>query len=427
VRDDEHCVYRAPVQTPQLQRQEISPMIERTLDRFISHEASGGIVLALAATAAMIVSNSSYAPDYAALLNLQVSMTIEGQGVAKPLLLWINDGLMAVFFLLIGLELKREMLEGRLKTPSSIALPGIAAIGGVAAPAMIYAWINWTDPITLQGWAIPAATDIAFALGVLALLGSRVHPSLKIFLLTLAILDDLAAILIIAGFYTADLKIEYLQMALIPLGLLAWLNWRGAHRIAPYLLIGAALWFLVLKSGVHATVAGVVTAFFIPLTDRWGKSPLHSLEHAIHPWSAFFILPMFAFANAGVSFEGMTFGSLMDPVPLGIAAGLFFGKQIGVFSFAWATVKAGIARMPDGMSWAQLHGLSLLAGIGFTMSLFIGGLSFESAELQNEVRLGVIFGSGVSGLLGFAVLWFATAGRKEEAKAARADAHAAAE
>ncbi|MGG7568473.1 Na+/H+ antiporter NhaA [Rhodovulum sp. DZ06] len=400
-------------------------MVSRTLERFFAHEAAGGVVLALAAALAMIVSNSSLSPIYHEFLNLPVAVTVDGEGVAKSMLLWINDGLMAIFFLLVGLELKREMLEGRLRKPSAVALPGVAAIGGVLVPAAIYAAINWGNPVTISGWAIPAATDIAFALGVLALLGNRVHPSLKIFLLTLAILDDLAAILIIAAFYTAELKMTYLQSALVPLAVLAWLNWRGTHRIAPFLIVGAALWFFVLKSGVHATVAGVVTAFFIPLKDRWGKSPLHSLEHALHPWSAFAILPIFAFANAGISFTGMTFGSLMDPVPLGIAAGLFFGKQIGVFSFAWIMVKTGMARLPDGMGWLHVHGLSLLAGIGFTMSLFIGGLSFSTPELQNEVRLGVMFGSGVAGVIGALVLLMAPsaqAGRKDEAEAETAAA-----
>ena len=384
-------------------------MIARALDQFFKHEAAGGVVLAIAAALAMLVSNSAYAPDYHAFLNLPVAVTVDGEGVAKPMLLWINDGLMAVFFLLVGLELKREMLEGRLKNPSAVAFPGVAALGGVAAPAAIYAWLNWGDPNTLHGWAIPAATDIAFALGVLALLGKRVHPSLKIFLLTLAILDDLAAIVIIAAFYTAELKMHYLQTALIPLAGLMWLNWRGTHRLAPFIILGTALWFFVLKSGVHATVAGVLTAFFIPLKDRWGKSPLHSLEHGLHPWSSFFILPIFAFANAGISFQGMTLAALFAPVPLGIAAGLFIGKQIGVFSFGWVMVKSGMARLPDGMGWMHLHGLSLLAGIGFTMSLFIGGLSFSTPEMQNEVRLGVMLGSGLAGVFGAIVLLLAPA------------------
>lgn len=382
-------------------------------------------MLALAAALAMLVSNSSLAPAYNEFLNLPVAVTVDGEGVAKSMLLWINDGLMAAFFLLVGLELKREMLEGRLKKPSAVALPGVAALGGVVAPALIYAAINWGDPETLSGWAIPAATDIAFALGVLALLGKRIHPSLKIFLLTLAILDDLAAILIIAAFYTAELKVHYLQSALIPLAFLLWLNWRGTHRIAPFIIVGAALWFFVLKSGVHATVAGVIIAFCIPLKDRWGKSPLHSLEHALHPWSAFFILPIFAFANAGISFEGMTLSSLLDPVPLGIAAGLFVGKQIGVFSFAWLMVKTGMAKLPEGMGWMHVHGLSLLAGIGFTMSLFIGGLSFASAELQNEVRLGVMLGSGIAGLFGALVLLLAPAAKQAEGGEAPATAEAA--
>lgn len=378
-------------------------MISR-LERLFRHEAAGGVFLMLAALAAMIVANSAFAPSYDAALSAKLAITLNGDGLAKPLILWINDGLMAVFFFLIGLELKREMLEGRLKNPRDVALPGIAALGGMAVPALIFAALNWSSPETLPGWAIPAATDIAFALGLLALVGTRAPSALKLFLLTLAILDDLGAILIIALFYTAHLKVLYLALALGPLAAMAWLNARGAHRVAPILLLGVVLWVLVLKSGVHATLAGVVTAFFIPLTDRWGKSPLHSLEHGLTPWVAFFIVPVFAFANAGVELSGLSTDSLTSPLTLGIVAGLVLGKQIGVFGATWLLVKSGLARLPDGVNWAHIYGLSALAGIGFTMSLFIGGLSYGDPALMNEVRLGVLAASAISAVIGFVVL-----------------------
>jgi NhaA family Na+:H+ antiporter len=396
-------------------------MLLRTIDKFFSHEASGGILLMLSAAAAMLVANSALEPAYDGFLNSHLSVMLNGEGLEKPLILWINDGLMAVFFFLIGLELKREMLEGKLKNPSDIALPGMAAVGGMALPALIFASLNWSDPANLNGWAIPAATDIAFALGVLALVGDRVPASLKAFLLTLAILDDLGAIVIIALFYTADLKIDYLLAALLPLAGLLWLNLRGAHRVAPALLLGTIMWFFVLKSGVHATLAGVVTAFCIPLKDKWGKSPLHRLEDALSPYVLYLIVPLFAFANAGVVLTGLSFADLFRPLPLGIAAGLVLGKQIGVFGTSWLMVKAGLARLPQGATWAQLYGVACLAGIGFTMSLFIGGLSYETADNMNDVRLGVLSGSIVSALLGYTALMLSPGrerARKSEAAAA---------
>jgi len=379
-------------------------MLLRAIDRFFSHDASGGILLGLSAIAALVVANSALQPGYDWLLNIPFAITLDGNGLEKPLILWINDGLMAVFFFLIGLELKREILEGKLKNPRDVILPGLAAVGGMAVPALIFVALNWGNTETISGWAIPAATDIAFALGVLALVGSRVPAALKVFLLTLAILDDLGAIVIIAVFYTAELKINYLFLALLPLAGLLWLNIKGAHRIAPAILLGVILWVLVLKSGVHATLAGVVTAFFIPLKDKWGKSPLHALEHALAPYVLFLIVPLFAFANAGVSLQGMSIADLMAPLPLGIALGLVLGKQIGVFGMTWATVKLGLARLPHGVTWAHIYGLACLAGIGFTMSLFIGSLSFGDPELMNAVRVGVLSGSLVSGVIGFAVL-----------------------
>ncbi|MEC9432079.1 MAG: Na+/H+ antiporter NhaA [Pseudomonadota bacterium] len=396
-------------------------MIIRTIDRLFKHEASGGILLMLSAVAALVVYNSGFATAYNDFLHIPVAVTVDGEGVAKDMLHWINDGLMAVFFFLVGLELKREMMEGKLKNPSDVVLPGLAALGGMALPAIIYAALNWGDPATLKGWAIPAATDIAFALGVLALLGKRVHPSLKIFLLTLAILDDLGAILIIALFYTAGLKPEMLLYALLPLAGLLWLNLRGAHRIAPAILLGVALWVLVLKSGVHATIAGVVLAFCIPLKDKYGKSPLHSLEHGLTPYVFFFIVPVFAFANAGVSLQGLTLERLMTPVPLGIAAGLFLGKMVGVFGFTFLTVKTGLARLPHGMTWTALFGVACLAGIGFTMSLFIGGLSFSDPTHAADVRLGVLSGSIVSAVVGFVILRFIAPAPRTEAEPIQAE------
>ena len=376
----------------------------RALDRFFRHDAAGGIVLMAAAVLALLIANSSLSDLYQSVLVKKFSILLDGEGLSKELILWINDGLMAIFFFLIGLELKREMMEGKLKNPRDVMLPGMAAVGGMAVPALIFLVFNWSDPITKGGWAIPAATDIAFAVGVLALLGKRVPSALKIFLLTLAILDDLGAILIIALFYTSELHVDYLFLALAPLAGLLWLNLKGTHRIAPILLLGTILWVLVLKSGVHATLAGVVTAFFVPLKDRFGKSPLHSLEDGLSPYVLFLIVPIFAFANAGVVLKGLTFGDLFAPLPLGIAAGLVLGKQIGVFGVTWLLVKAGVARLPHAVTWTHIYGLACLAGIGFTMSLFIGGLSFSDQAHMNEVRLGVLAGSAISALIGYTVL-----------------------
>ncbi len=383
-------------------------MLQRAIDSFFLHEASGGILLILSAVAAMLVANSPLLQAYTDLLNTPLAVTINGEGISKPLILWINDGLMAIFFFLIGLELKREVLEGKLKNPRDVILPGIAAVGGMAIPALIFVSFNWNEPSNLQGWAIPAATDIAFALGVLALLGDRIPASLKVFLLTLAILDDIGAIIIIALFYTADLSLGHLSMALLPIAGMAWQNMRGAHRVAPTLLLGLAVWVLVLKSGVHATLAGVITAFFIPLKDKHGKSPLHAVEHSLAPYVLFLIVPVFAFANAGVSLGGLGLNDLLAPLPLGIAAGLVLGKQLGVFGFTWALVKLRVVQLPIGATWAHIYGLACLAGIGFTMSLFIGGLSFANDAHTDAVKLGVLLGSGISAVLGYAVLRLAS-------------------
>lgn len=388
----------------------------RTLDRLLNHEASGGVLLMMSAAAAMIVANSALSGVYESVLNSTLSVLVNGEGLQKPMILWINDGLMAIFFFLIGLELKREILEGKLKNPRDVVLPGMAAVGGMILPALVFVYFNWGLP-SIGGWAIPAATDIAFALGILALVGSRAPASLKVFLLTLAILDDLGAIIIIALFYTADLKIDYLFLALLPLGGLLWLNMKGAHRIAPALLLGGIMWYLVLKSGVHATLAGVITAFCIPLKDKWGKSPLHSLEDGLTPYVNYLIIPIFAFANAGVVLAGMTFDDLLAPLPLGIALGLLLGKQVGVFGLVFLMVKMGIARLPAGANYLHIYGIACLAGVGFTMSLFIGGLSFSDPSLMNQVRLGVLSGSILSGAIGYIALMIASS-RSQDSQAA---------
>ncbi|KCV81641.1 Na+/H+ antiporter NhaA [Actibacterium atlanticum] len=392
-------------------------MLLRAVDRFFKHDAAGGVLLMLSAIAALAVANSSLFPFYDGALGAKLAVTLNGDGLQKPLILWINDGLMAIFFFLIGLELKREILEGNLKNPRDVVLPAVAAAGGMAVPALIYAALNWGSPETLRGWAIPAATDIAFALGVLALLGNRVPVALKVFLLTLAILDDLGAIIVIALFYTAELKVDYLLLALLPIAGLAWRNFTGQHRMAPSLLLGLVLWVLVLKSGVHATLAGVITAFFIPMTDKWGKSPLHALEHGLTPYVLYLIVPVFAFANAGVVLAGLSVSDLFTPLPLGIAAGMILGKQLGVFGITWLAVKAGLGQLPHGVTWLHLYGLSCLAGIGFTMSLFIGSLSFGDPALMNQVRLGVLSGSLISALIGFGVLMLAARPQEEPAPA----------
>ena len=383
-------------------------MIIGKLKEFLQLEAASGILLLLAAVLAMLAMNSPAGVYYDALLDTPIAVRIGDLEIAKPFLLWINDGLMAIFFFLIGLEVKRELLAGELSEPARVVLPVVAAIGGMAVPAAIYAAINWGDPVALKGWAIPSATDIAFALGVLALLGSRAPQPLKLFLMTLAIIDDLGAIVIIAVFYTADLSVTSLLVAATAIGVLLILNRMKVLSLAPYLLVGLVLWTAVLKSGVHATLAGVVTAFFIPFRAESGKSQtqLEVLEHDLHPAVAYAILPLFAFANGGISFSGISTESFLHGVPLGIAAGLFIGKQVGVFGFSWLAVRLGMARMPQGVNWMQLYGVALLCGIGFTMSLFVGSLAFEQGGPDYAVddRLGIIAGSLISGLLGYAVL-----------------------
>lgn len=366
---------------------------------FLAAESAGGIVLMFAAAAALIVANSPLAPTYFATLHSHAyGLSIEH---------WINDGLMAIFFLLVGLEIKRELSIGELSSWSARALPGFAAVGGMLAPALIYLAVNRHSPDTLAGWAIPAATDIAFALGVLSLLGKRVPSSLKVFLAALAILDDLGAVLIIAMFYTGELSLPMLGAAAVALAVLIAMNRLKVRALWPYLLVGLALWYCVLQSGVHATLAGVALALCIPLgdTDAERASPLLNLEHGLQRWVAFVIVPVFGFANAGVALSGIGLQQLLDPVSLGVAAGLFFGKQIGVLLFALLAIASGAARLPAGSNWLQLYGIAVLCGIGFTMSLFIGNLAFPNApHLIDEVKIGVLMGSGVAGIIGAFVL-----------------------
>ncbi len=380
------------------------------IDDFLRLEAAGGILLVVAAALALLWANSPWSAAYDAFLGTPVSVRVGALALDKPLLLWINDALMAVFFLIIGLEIKREVLQGELASLRQAALPCVAALGGVLAPAAMYWAINASDPLTLRGWAIPAATDIAFSLGVLALLGARAPASLKIFLLALAIIDDLAAILIIAIFYTADLSFLSLALAGAGIAALVVLNLAGVRRIASYVLVGIFLWVCVLKSGVHATLAGVAIGFAIPLrgADGDADAPLRQVEHALHPWVIYGILPVFAFANAGVSLTGISAATLLHPVTLGTALGLVVGKQVGVFGFTWVAIRLGVGSLPAGASWLQLYGLALLTGIGFTMSLFIGTLAFETADYQDAVRIGVLGGSLVCALGGYFVLYGAS-------------------
>ena len=380
--------------------------VSRAFQALFKHEAFGGILLFAAASLAIAMDNSPLAWLYDSLLGVQASVQIGPLVVAKPLLLWINDGLMAVFFFLVGLEIKREVLIGQLSTRDQIMLPGAAAIGGMLAPALVYVAINHADPATLRGWAIPAATDIAFALGALALAGSRVPLALKVFLLAVAIIDDLGAIIIIALFYTANLSVEALLLSGTGVVALVLLNRFKVTKLAPYILIGIFVWVCVLKSGVHATLAGVALAMAIPLKidGSTERSPLLRLEHGLHPWVAYGILPVFAFANAGVSLAGLSLASLLQPLPLGIAAGLFIGKQIGVMGATWLAVRFGLARLPKDVDWWLIYAVALLTGIGFTMSLFIGTLAFDDPAMAADVRLGVLSGSLLSAVTGFLIL-----------------------
>ncbi len=375
---------------------------------FFKMESSGGILLMLAAVLAIICANTGLEPYYELLLSTPVETRIGALQIAKPLLLWINDGLMAVFFFLVGLELKREMLEGELADRRNIILPGIGAVGGMLFPALIYLYFNNSDSIARDGWAIPAATDIAFALGVLSLLGSRVPTSFKVFLTSLAIFDDIGAILIIAVFYTSKISLTALVVVVACIPVLALLNRNHVMSKSPYILIAIIMWIAMLKSGVHATLTGVLVAMFIPIkSEKYpGLSPLKSIEHDLHSVVAFFVLPIFAFANAGINLRGVSSEQLFHGVPVGIAVGLFAGKQIGVFGLCWLSIKLKLAQLPAKMNWMGLYGISAMCGIGFTMSLFIGSLAFEESgnNLVFDERLGIIVGSLASGVLGYLVL-----------------------
>ncbi|MBQ0808272.1 MAG: Na+/H+ antiporter NhaA [Porticoccus sp.] len=381
---------------------------------FLKLESAGGILLMSSALLALVCANTPLQSVYELLLSIPVVISIGALEVAKPLLLWINDGLMAIFFFLIGLELKRELIEGELSDKRNIILPGIGAVGGMLFPAVIYIYFNSHDPIAMQGWAIPAATDIAFALGVLALLGSRVPISIKIFLTSLAIFDDIGAIVIIAIFYTAEISFAAIIVVACSILALTCLNRRNVISSSPYILVGTIMWVATLKSGVHATLAGVVLAMFIPIRSKTDPdiSPLKIMEHDLHPIVAFFVLPVFAFANAGINLKGVGMEQVLHSVPIGIASGLFFGKQIGIFGLCLIAIKLKLTALPRGISWLTLYGISALCGIGFTMSLFVGSLAFEETgvNLLFDERLGIILGSLASGLLGYLVLAYSLRG-----------------
>ena len=378
------------------------------IDDFFQLESSGGILLMIAAFSAMILANSPWSHYYHELIETNVTVAIGGHVLTKHLLHWINDGLMTAFFLLVGLELKRELIEGQLSKIKNVMLPAIGALGGMIVPALFYYFFNSSDPEVMKGWAIPVATDIAFALGILSLLGSRVPISLKIFLTSLAIFDDIGAIIIIAIFYTNDLSITALIIAAVCLTMLYIMNKSRIGERIPYLMVGFILWLAMLKSGIHATLAGVLLAMFIPLRlkNRSGGSPLKELEHDLHTGVAFFILPTFAFVNSGVDLHGTTVAYIFHNVSLGVGTGLFIGKQIGVFLFCWIGIKLNIAKLPKSMSLTSLYGISILCGIGFTMSIFIGTLAFHGAGASYpfDERIGIIVGSALAGIFGLAIL-----------------------
>lgn len=383
-------------------------MLQNTLLSFFKKESSIGIVLILATLLAMLMANSPLATIYTQLIKVPVSISAGNFSIAKPLLLWINDGLMALFFFMVGLEIKREVIEGTLNEVSKIALPAFAALGGMLFPALIFIYFNNTNATAMQGWAIPAATDIAFALGILSLLGNRVHPGLKIFLLTLAIIDDLGAIIIIALFYTSSLSLEALFLAGSMIVILFVMNRRGVVNNTAYVLVGIVLWTAVLKSGVHATLAGVILGLMIPLKNN--KVSFRALEHSLHAPVNFVILPLFAFANAGIGFSNVSVKDFTDNVTIGIGLGLFLGKQIGIFIFSFLAVFLRLGNLPEGVRWIEIYGVAILSGIGFTMSLFIGSLAFECTDgvcfdMVDE-RIGILLGSLISGIVGYLVLKF---------------------
>lgn len=390
-----------------MEEQEKTSTLASAVGDFMRLESAGGVLLLLSAILAMLIANSPLSGLYGSLLDATVAVQVGALAINKPLLLWVNDGLMAVFFFLIGLEIKREIMEGELSSFSQVVLPGMGALGGMIAPAAIYAWLNWGDPVALDGWGIPVATDIAFALALLGVFGSRVPTALKVFLLTLAIFDDLAAIVIIALFYSGDLSLSALLIGTVALLVAVTMNRMGVTRTSSYILLGVVLWIAVLKSGVHATLAGVLIAFCIPMRDEHGKSPLRDLEYDLHAPVAFAILPIFAFANAGLSLTGMSIDDLMHPVTMGVVAGLLIGKPLGILLFAGLAVSLRLAQLPTNVNWRQLLGVAFACGIGFTMSLFIAGLAFEhgSGDYFSGDRLGILAGSILSALAAYILLY----------------------
>lgn len=382
--------------------------ITMRFSEFARSESAGGILLMVAAAVAMVVANSPLNSYYDLFINTPVHIRVGPLEIAKPLLLWVNDGLMAGFFFLVGLELKRELLIGELSDKSKIILPALGAIGGMVVPALIYVLVNRNDPVAMRGWAIPAATDIAFALGILSMLGSRVPISLKILLTSLAIFDDIGAILIIAIFYTDSISILSLGVAAACICILFLMNRQGQEKISMYFFVGSIMWVALLKSGVHATLAGVILAMFIPLYSKQepDHSPLMELEHDIHSAIAFFVLPIFAFCNSGIDISDASVDFIIHGVPVGITLGLFLGKQIGIFGFIWLGIVTKLVEMPEGMNWGSLYGMSALCGIGFTMSLFIGSLAFDQTvtQLVFDERVGIVVGSLLSGVVGAMIL-----------------------
>jgi NhaA family Na+:H+ antiporter len=382
--------------------------MSKAFKEMIQHDAAGGILLVVAAVIAMVFANSGLASFYTETLEIPIQISIGTFAINKPLLLWVNDGLMAIFFTVVGLEVKRELLEGHLSSKEQVILPAIGAIAGIAVPALIYFSLNQDDPIGARGWAIPSATDIAFALGLFTLFGRHVPLSLKMFLLSVAIFDDIGAIIIIALFYSTDLSTLSLVVASLGLVTLFIINRLKVRKVGVYLFVGTIVWVAVLKSGVHATLAGFAIAWFIPLNvmNDNNLSLARELEHDLHPWVAFFILPVFAFANAGVNLDGIGMEDLLNPITLGIALGLFVGKQVGIFGACWLAIKSGITTLPKGSTWTQLYGVCLLCGVGFTMSLFIGSLAFENLgrDYNDSVKLGVLLGSLLSAVLASIVL-----------------------
>ncbi len=381
----------------------------KIIEEFIKRESTAGLVLILVTVMALALQNSPLAAWYGSFLHTPVEIRFGALQIAKPLLLWVNDGLMAVFFFLIGLELKREVMEGHLSSIRQVALPGIAALGGMVVPALVFIIFNQGESFAMNGWAIPTATDIAFALGILSLLGKRIPVSLKIFLMALAIIDDLGAIIIIALFYTGDLSVLSIAIAAAALALLFAMNRMGVAKKSAYILVGIVLWISVLKSGVHATLAGVALAFLIPLNskDKRGRtfSIAKEMEHDLHYWVAFMILPLFAFVNAGVDLAGISLKQMLGPVPMGIMLGLFIGKQLGVFGFSWVAIRFKLASLPAGSSWRQLYGVAVLTGIGFTMSLFVDSLAYNDSQVYYFAdKLAILLGSFLSGIAGYMVL-----------------------